>query len=415
MTALGLVIPVTGNPVAVREQALALRDLANRIEEVEGLLGDLRMTVLWESVSGERFGDAVAAVPPVLSLLADRYRAASTHLLTWVVDLRSAIVTTERAAEDHLAARIELDGIERDLQSAAADPTSQRYASLRSRQFLARARAQDAEDLCSRAWRRLHDSADTCAARLREASVDTLVDGTAFSAVRGTRSAVAGLTAALGAAALVPAPTQPFAAAGAAAGSGAVVGLDLLLLVGFGHGTTWDVAKSAGWAAAGPAAKSLSRAAGAAAVRGENGLWSGQRLTTGERLRLAAKESRADAARHRDALRRPIADRSQYAPVLGGTRSVSTIPASQQALHRRTLDMIEDRSMAAALTVKERWSKALVNGSNAVVLQGGSDAIRVARAVRSVERNVTGTVDAVARTRDRWQAWEEAKQSRRAP
>jgi len=413
---LGTVIPVTGDPDGVREQAHALRDLAARIAEVEVLLADLRTSAVWESASGERFGTALAALPPVLGLLAERYRTAASALLSWVVDLRSAMVTTERAADDHLAARIELDEIERDLQLAAADPSTERYASLRSRQAVAFTRAQDAEDLCSRAWHRLHDAAEACAARLRLASADTLVDGAAFSAVRTSRSAVAGLTAALGAAALVPAPTQPFAAAGAAVGTGGLVGFDLLLLVGFGHGTAWDVTKSAGWAVAGPAAKSLARAAGAGAVRGEGGVLTGQHLATGERLRLAAQQARADARRHRDALRRPIADRSLYAPALGGTRPAATSTgAAREALHRRTLDMIEDRSMTAALKAKERWSKALINGRNAVVLQGGSEAITVARTTRSVHTKVTRAVDAAGRTQDRWQAWEEEKQNRRRP
>lgn len=416
MNGLGIVVPVEGNPDAVREQAHALSDLAARIEEIEGLLTDLRTTAVWESSSGERFGVALAAVPPVLNLLADRYRAASTELLSWVVDLRSVIATTERAAEDHLAARTELDEIERDLQVAAADPASDRYAALRSRQARALARAHEAEDLCSRGWRRLHDAADRRAARLRAAAADTLVDSAAFSAVRGTRSAVAGLTSALGVAALVPAPTQPFAAAGAVAGTGTVVGFDLLLLIGFGHGTLWDVTKSAAVVASGPAAKSLSKAAGAGAVRSDSGVVTGQVLPTRDRLRLAGQQARRDVADRRAALRTPIADRSGYAPVFGGTRPPSINPtAPQKALHRRTLDMIEDRSMAAVGEAKERWSLALANGRNATVLQGSSDAIKVARVAHSIETKVTRAADAAARTQDRWRQWEEEKRTRRQP
>lgn len=413
MNTLGIVIPVTGDPEGIREQAHALRDLAGRIGQIDGLLTDLRTAAVWETPSGDRFGEALAAVPPVLSLIADRYRDASEALLGWLVHLRSAMATTEQAADDHLAARIELDEIERDLQVAAADPTSERYASLRSRQALALARAHEAEDLCSRAWRRLHDAAENSAAQLRAAAADTLVDSTTFAAVRDARSVVAGLTAALGAAAVVPAPTQPFAAAGAATGTAGLVGMDLLLLLGFGHGTAWDVTKSAGWAASGPLSRLLSRSARAGAVRHQDGPWTGQHIPTRDRLRIGAQRAREDLAAHRAALRTPIADRSRYAPALGGTRPPA--PAPQQQLHRRTLDMIDRRMTTAALDAKDRWSQALANGRNAVVLQGGSNAITLARAARTVETKVTGGTEAAARTRDRWQAWEEEKRSRRQP
>lgn len=50
MNTLGTVIPVTGDPDGVREQAHALRDLAARIAEVEVLLADLRTSAVWSTL-----------------------------------------------------------------------------------------------------------------------------------------------------------------------------------------------------------------------------------------------------------------------------------------------------------------------------------------------------------------------------
>ena len=411
MSALMPVIPVSGSPGGVAEQARALQDLADRLQAVDDLLLDLRTMARWESPSGERFAAALAELPLVLKLLIERYRGAADALLAWVVELRSAIRVTERAAEQHLSARIELDDIERDLQTASADPTSPRFAELTARRARATARAEEAAAEASRAWLRLHEAAGDCAGRLNRAATDSLLDSADFTFIRTARSVTSGVTAALGVAAVVPSPVQPFAAAGAGAGTAALVGFDLLLLLGYGDGTLWDVTTSVAWSAAGRAAGPLGKAAGAGAVKGVNGAWAGRRMTTPDRLRVARTELRKDLAEQRAALRTPIADRSGYAPALAGSRPPAIGP--RQQAHIRTLRAIEDRLTTKVLGINDRWQMALANGGNAVVLQGSSDVLRVATTARTAGEVLNRGVDGAVQVRDRRRDHEERRDHRR--
>lgn len=404
------VVPVTGDPAAVVEIGRGLQDLATRISAIHGQLADLRTMAVWESPSGERFEAALRALPDVLDLLVHRYRSAAEALLTWADELRVAIQRSTSAAESHLQARSELDAVARDLQVAAQEPTSAWYERLRTRQVLAMHRAGEAEELASRTWLALHDAAETCAQRLRAAAADTMVDGTVYASVRSTRSLAASLSAVFAMVGVVPSPVQPFALAAAGVGSSMTVGADLLLLIGYGEGSFWKVAKSAGLIGAGRAVGPLSRAAGTGALKGVNGRWVGTELRTADRLRSGRTQLLKDLSRQRAALRTPVADRRLYAPSVGGTKAPMIGP--QQRLHTRTLRLIEDRIETKIVGVNDRWQMATANGRNAVVLQGSSDALRVglmarsaASKVQQVEQARERVPAAAEQTKERWQEW----------
>lgn len=401
---------VTGDPGAVVEMAHGLQDLAARIGGINGQLADLRTMAVWESPSGERFEAGLGALPDVLDLLVHRYRGAAEALLTWAADLREAIKRSTAAAESHLRARIELDAIARDLPVAAQDPTSAWYERLRTRQVLAAHRASEAEDLASQTWLAHHDAAEACAQRLRAAAADTMVDGTVYASVRSTRSLASGLSAVFAAAGVVPSPVQPFALAAAGVGSTVALGADLLLLIGYGEGSYWDVAKSAGLLGAGRAAGPLSKAAGAGALKSVNGQWVGTELRTADRLRAGRVELLKDLSRQRAALRTPVADRHLYAVGVGGTKAPMIGP--QQRLHTRTIRVIEDRIEAKVLGINDRWQMAAANGRNAIVLQGSSDALKLGVAAGSaaakgqqIEQARRRTSVPAEQTKEPWQEW----------
>lgn len=388
------VVPVAGEPAAVLEIARGLQDLAARVAAINGQLEDLRTMAVWESPSGERFDAALRALPDVLDLLVLRYRRAAEALVDWAAELRVAIERSTEAAAAHLQARVELDAVARDLQLAAQDPTSAWHERLRTRQVLALHRAAEAEEQASRTWLAHHDAAEACARRLRAAAVDTMVDGTMYAAVRTTRSLASGVSAAFAVVGAVPSPIQAFALAGAGVGSTLTVGADLLLLVGYGEGSYWEVAKSAGLLGAGKAVGPLSKAAGAGALKGADGRWVGAELRTADRLRAGRTELLSDFSRQRAALRSPVADRQQFPVRLGGTRAPMIGP--QQRLHTRTLRIIEDRVEAKIVGINDRWQMARANGRNAVVLQGSSDALTIGRTAGSA----ASTADRLASARE---------------
>lgn len=404
------VVPVTGDPGAVVEIARGLQDLARRIAAINGQLEDLRTMAVWESPSGERFDVALRALPDALGLIAHRYRSAAEALLGWAGDLRVAIERSTEAAETHLQARIELDAIARDLQMAALDPASPWHERLRTNQVLALHRAGEAEQLASRTWLAHHDAAEACAHRLRAAAADTMVDSTMYASVRSSRSLASGVTAAFAVVGAVPSPVQPFALAAAGVGSTVMLGADLLLLIGYGEGSFWDVAKSAGLLGAGRAVGPLSKAAGVGAIKGVNGRWVGTELRTADRLRAGRTELLGDLSRQRAALRTPVADRRLYPPGLGGTKAPMIGP--QQRLHTRTLRLVEDRIEAKVLGINDRWQMATANGGNAVVLQASSDALKVAIMAGSaaskadqVSQVRERVPEAAERTKERWEHW----------
>lgn len=410
----GQVVPVTGDPGAVVELAHGLEDLATRIAAINAQLVDLRTMAVWESPSGERFAAALGELPDIFDLLVLRYRGAAQALLEWAAHLRVAIDRSTSAEEAHLAAHIELDAVARDLQAASLDPTSAWYEHLRTRQVLALHRAAEAEGLASRTWLAHHDAAEECAQRLRLAAADTMVDGTMYASVRSVRSLAMGVSAVLGVVGAVPSPVQPFAAAAAGVGAGVTLGADLLLLIGYGEASYWEVAKSAGLQGAGRAVGPLRKAAGVGAVKGADGRWVGTELRTADRLRAGRAELLADLSRQRVALRTPVADRKQYPRAVGGTKPPMIGP--QQQLHIRTLRVLEDRIEAKVLGINNRWQMATANGRNAVVLQGTSDALRVGalagtvnetvRQTASVREHVPGSEQRTReRTDERWREW----------
>ncbi|HHU11090.1 MAG TPA: hypothetical protein GXZ60_13925 [Intrasporangiaceae bacterium] len=389
---IGPVVPITGSHATVVQAAAALRDLAARIAAIDAQLADLRDGVMWESVSGWRFDGALRTLPDVLDLLQARYRAAADALTQWSVDLRVGIQQSRLACADHERALIELDGIERNLQAAALDPSGAQYERLRTRQVRATQQAVEAQEACSRAWLRLHEAAEVCAASLRAAAADSMVDSTAYRLVRGTRSVAGGLSGALAVAALVPSPVQAFAAAGTGVAAGAAFGADLVLLLGYDDGSWGEVLISGLALGATKSASGLTRAAGTGAVKGVNGGWTGQRLRTADRLRAGRTQIAADLRAQRDALRTPV-----VRPAPGASIS----PSHQLPVHRRTLDLIEAGIEKRVFAINDRWQMALAGGGNAVTLQAGADAIRVAHAARETYQASTWTGEQLGSARDR--------------
>lgn len=342
----GAAFPVGGDPAAVVDAAAALQDLSVRIGAITARLHDLRTMAVWDSPSGERFDEALRAFPDVLLLLQQRYASAAEALLRWVVDLRSAIHDSSRAAERHLEARVELDAIARDLQAAGLDPAGAWYEHLRTRQVLALSHASAAEEQCGRAWRRLEDAAADCAARLRAAAQDSMVDSTAYATVRTARNVAESVGMLAGMGALVPGPQQGLLLVAAGAGTTVMIGADLLLLLGYGDGSFWTIARDTGVALAGRGARTLSEAAGVGATK-VNGVWRGEQRGTLTRIRQGHRELSARL----------------------GSGPLSRAVTSQ--------------ALARTYGVNQRWQMAVANGQNAVRLE------TTARALLVVDRSST--------------------------
>lgn len=366
MTVPAPLIPVTGSPAAVVEVAHALRDLGTRIGAIEARLHDLRTMAVWESPSGERFDASLRALPDVLVVVQARCRAAAEALLGWSVDLTVAIQDSTRAAERHGQARAELDAIERDLQAARLDPTSAWHEHLRTRQVLALQHAADAEELCQRAWLRLHDAAADCEQRLRAAARDSVIDSRTYAVLRDSRNVAEGVSALAGIASLAPGPQQAVFASAAAAGTGTMIGIDLLLLVGYGDGSPWDIALNTGIALSGRASRTLSQAAGVGAVKAGS-VWRGEQRRTLDRIRQGHRELS-----------------SQLPPGL-----------------------VRHDVREKAYGVNERWQVATAGGANAVRLETASRALHTVGTVgTNAQRAEYVTRPASPRSREEREAWE---------
>ena len=407
---LGVVlVPVSGSTGSIRAISEGLGDLARAVGRIGAQLLDLRVMAQWESPAGERFGAALALLPAALDQVRHRYLAAADALEEFAEHHARAAAETERQAVRHRAAHDDVFEITR----AAADPAgAAQLPLLYARQRAALARAQAAEEEYSRAWRAFDVAAEDCRARLRAAAADGIVDTGTYDALRSARTWAQAMTTAFGVAGTLPTPLKAFSTAASGVGAGVVLAGDLLLLLGYDEGSWGGVLETAALNASGRGAAALSRAAGAGAVKGLNGQWTGQRLRTSERVRLGHGELRADLARQWAALRAPVSERHLYSPRVGGTRAPMIGP--QQRLGTRTLRVLHDRLDAKVTGINERWQMAAAGGANAVVLQASSDALSVAAKARTAQQGVdTARAEvppAAERTRERWQRWQRERE-----
>lgn len=410
---LGVVlVPVSGSTASIRAIAQGLGDLARAVGRIGAQLLDLRTVERWESAAGERFGAALALLPAALDQVRHRYLAAGDALAEFAEHHAQAAEETERQAMRHRAAHDDVFAIEDEITRAAADPAAAaQLPLLYARQRAALARAQAAEEEYSRAWRAFDAAAEDCRARLRAAAADGIVDTGTYDALRSARTWAQAMTTAFGVAGTLPTPLKAFSTAASGVGAGLVLAGDLLLLLGYDEGSWGGVLETAALNASGRGAATLSRAAGAGAVKGLNGSWTGQRLRTSERVRLGRGELRADLARQWAALRAPVSERHLYSPRLGGTRAPVIGP--QQRLTTRTMRVLHDRLDAKVTGINERWQMAAAGGANAVVLQASSDALSAAAKARTAQQGLDSARAAVPpaaqRTRERWERWHRAE------
>jgi hypothetical protein len=410
MTLSGSLVPVSGSAAGIRAMAAGLRVLAVNVGLVGERLADLRAAVLWESPAGDRFGTALGVLPPALDQVRHRYHAAADALDEFADQHQRWAGETERHAVAHRAALDDIHLIEDQMTRASVEPDGAgRLTDLYARQRAAIARGTEAEEAFRTGWRGFDAAAGECAARLLAAARDGIVDTEDYDALRRVRALAQGMTSAFGLVGMLPTPLKAFSTAASGVGAGTVLAADALLLLGYGEGSWPELLETACWNAAGRGAATMSSAAGIGAVKGLDGRWQGQRLATSDRLRLAGAEARSDLARHRAALRTPVTDRELYSTRVGGTRP-SAIGPRQQA-HVRLSRAVEDRIAVKIAGVNDRWRMAASGGTNAVVLQVGSDATKVAAAAQVTEQHVRvarETVPAAAeRARDRWRAWRE--------
>ncbi|MGA8047757.1 MAG: hypothetical protein WCA30_15970 [Dermatophilaceae bacterium] len=408
MTLSGSLVPVSGSTSGIRAMAQGLHHLALRVGLVGERLADLRTAALWESPAGDRFATALGVLPPALDQVRHRYLSAADALDEFALHHHGAAEETERHAMAHRAALDDVHAIEDEITRASVEPGGQdRIPDLYARQRSAIARGIAAEEAFRAGWRRFDAAAEDCAARLRAAAQDGIVDTGRYEALRRVRALAQDMTCAFGVAGTLPTPVKAFSTAASGIGSGVVMAADTLLLLGYDEGSWSALVETAGWNVAGRGAATMSRAAGIGAVKGLDGRWQGQRLSTANRLRQGRADVRAELTRQRAALRTPVADRDRYAPAVGGTRP--TMIGPRQQAHVRLLRAVEDRLVTKVAGVNDRWRMASAGGANAVVLQVGSDAVRVAAAARAGEQRVQVAGErvpaAAERTRARLQAW----------
>ena len=407
MTLSGSLVPVSGSTTGIRAMADGLHELARRVGLVGERVADLRTVAVWESPAGDRFGTALGILPPVLDQVRHRYLAAADALRTYATHHEQAGAETEWHAVAHRDALDEVLAVEEEITRASLEPGGEtRLPDLYARQRSAIARGTAAEEAFTAAWRHFEAAAEECALRLRVAASDGIVDTPDYEALRRMRGLAQGMTSAFGVAGLLPTPLKAFSTAASGVGTGVVMAADALLLLGYDEGSWSALLETAGWNAAGRGAATMSSAAGIGAVKGLDGHWRGERLGTADRLRRGRDEVRLDLARRRAALRTPVTDRDLYSPRVGGTRPALIGPLPQA--HVRLARALEDRLVTKVAGVNDRWRMAGAGGANAVVLQAGSDAVRVTATARATEQRLHVAREAVPaaaeRTRDRWLA-----------
>lgn len=199
-----------------------------------------------------------------------------------------------------------------------------------------------------------------------------MIDSTTYAVLRDSRAVAEGMSALAGIAALVPGPQQAVLAGAASAGTVAMIGIDLLLLIGYGDGSVWDIGLNTAVASSGRVSRTFSEAAGVGAMKSGN-VWVGEQRRTLDRIRQGHRE------------------------------------VSAQLL----LGVVRNEIRDKAYGINERWQMAVAGGANAVRLETTS---RVLHMVGSVGTQ-TQRAEYVQRpfappSREERKAWERVREPR---
>ncbi|GAA4123931.1 hypothetical protein GCM10022415_29530 [Knoellia locipacati] len=290
--------PIEGDPASVRALAAALTSGAARLSSIASVLAGIRAGSAWESPAGVAFGSAVAASPPLLDALTDRYAGAAAALRTFV-EVHERSQAQAQAASSMYAEHLQVHrGLEIQMDAAAGDAAELEV--LRHVAGTVLARLRDAEQAHARATSEFVEADRRLARRLRALADDVLDDSWHYMVVARAEEAATAMDAgfawasgsfpgaglALG---KVPGASQAMGATAAVGGLSRVT-----LALAYDEGSLRDVAVTAATAAGLHAAGGLVKGSQVGATRrgvGRGAVVSGRpSLTMRQRTLAGARE-----------------------------------------------------------------------------------------------------------------------------
>lgn len=298
MTIDRVLAPIEGDPESVRSLAAALTSGAARLSAIDSVLAGIRAGSSWESPAGAAFGSAVAASPPVLDALTDRYAGAAAALRAFV-EVHERCQAQAQAASAMYAEHLQVHrGLEVQMDAAAGDAAELEVLRHVAGQVLARLR--EAEQAHARATSEFVEADRRLARRLRALADDVLDDSWHYTVVARAEEAATAMDAGYAWAAesfpgagpvlgRVPGASQ-------AMGATAVVGglSRATLALAYDEGSMRDVAVTAATAAGLHAAGGLVKGSKVGATRrgiGRDAVVSGKpSMTMGQRALAGARE-----------------------------------------------------------------------------------------------------------------------------
>lgn len=335
--------PLSGDVDAVRVLADSLTVGAARLVEVASALQALRADAVWDDDAGRAFGAGVAACPPVIDRVIDRYAGAAGALrsLAPVLEESQRVVTAAvRDEQESMRRYVAIEDQVVALVAMGKDEADPEVAGLRRLQreqvvIQQRARAQHAA-----AWARFGEADRRCAGVLRSLADNAIRDSLPYRGIRGATVVsrdVAALAAWAG-----PEAAPVAAAAGVVSAAG-----ETTLLIGYREGSWSAVLGEAGWAALGFGGGALRLGATVGARKVDGRFVAGGPASVRKRL---ARGSAAEVATRRKAFVKGF----EGVPVRGTpTALAGTVP--QQRIRERLTDLVDAK-------VRDGWRKASANG-----------------------------------------------------
>ena len=281
--------PIPGDAGTMLGVAATLTDRAQRIGALASVLAVTRDGSIWEGQAGDAFRSRVAAVPPSLDLVAQRYAGAAAALARLAPVLEETQAEATAAIAEHLRAHDQYAVLEERaavLSAGGASEDSPEVAQIRREQIDQVRRWQAADDRHARAIERFRGADAACVDTLRGLAQDRIVDSTVYRLVVGAGD-VGRCAASLGP---VGRAAHPLAALAIAGGLVATAS-EAALLLAYGEGDWSSLATTAALTAVGSAGKILKTGslAGTRALNG--GYVADGALSSRERIRFGVGES----------------------------------------------------------------------------------------------------------------------------
>ncbi|TQJ50264.1 hypothetical protein [Phycicoccus sp. SLBN-51] len=360
--------PMPGSPDVVEGLAAGLRAEAQRVASAQERLLALRHGSRWDSPAGRAFAAEVAALPPVLDAVAQRYAGAAAALREF------ACVFREAQQECNLAITLRERGLlrrDRYLEALGRAETSELPQEQARVPELQRLMVEAAGEVLDneRRWcaaRKRFDEADRRCSRILGGLVhDSLTDSLRYDTVKGAARLSDSVSANATYAALVPTWRPVAVAVGATATAGRFL-LDGVVKVAYDEGEWSTLAEEASLDAVGFTTGALRTGA---LARGLSGRTQGPVgfSSAGDRLRhgLAAEARDSVPWRVRPAPKATMPPNPPPNLLQGAAPGTAPGAARPLPLRQRVRAAARERAMRPVRAVRADWASATRSGADA--------------------------------------------------